>query len=112
MPSPSPDISVQVYLPRTAFEQISASGMQVAAKRIGYDGPLRWETSVHDLPPTVPAESVRLTCMVGEAFVFLECFCDLVDTASAREDDELLMTYADALTALYDGIEQALRDYQ
>jgi hypothetical protein len=112
MPSPSPDITVQVYLPRDAFERINASNMQLAAQRIGYDGPLRWEASTHDLPPTVPTGSVRLTCMVGEAFVFLECFCDLVDAASAREDDELIMTYADALTALYDGIEEALRDYQ
>jgi hypothetical protein len=106
-----PEISVQVYLPRGAFDRISAPDMQAAAKRVGYDGPLRWEASTHDAAGNAPAGSVRLTCMVGEAFVFIECFCDLVDAASARQDDELVMTYADALTALYDGIEEALKDY-
>lgn len=111
MPSPLPEANVEVYLPRIAFDRIAESDVQQAAKRLSYDGPLHWETSIHDLPSDIAADSLRLRCMVPEALVFLECFRALVDSASARQDDELVMACAEALTNLFDGLELALNKH-
>lgn len=112
MPSPLPPrLPVEVYLPRLAFDRITEVDTQGAAQRLNYDGPLHWETSINDLPCDVAPGSIRLRCTVIEALVFLECVRALLDAASAREEDELIMSCADALTALFDGVDYALNHH-
>ena len=111
LPSPIPPLPIEVYLPRLAFSRITEADTQAAAKRLNYDGPLRWETSINDLPSDIAPESIRLRCTLVEALVFLECFRALLDAASAREEDDLIMSCADALTALFDGVDYALNHH-
>jgi len=111
LPSPVPPLPVEVYLPRLAFGRISETDTQAAAKRLNYDGLLHWETSINDLPSDVAPGSIRLRCTLVEALVFLECFRVLLDEASAREEDDLIMSCADALTALFDGVDYALNHH-
>jgi hypothetical protein len=104
MHSPRPT-NIEVYLPRVAFERITEHAAEAAAFRLSYGGPLHWESSVEDLPAAVPPDSVRVRCRVTEAKVFLECFRVLVDVASAEQEDELLIAYAEAMGLLMAAIE-------
>lgn len=108
MHSPSPQ-SVEVYIPQAAFEQITDQAAQAAAFRLSYPGPLHWEASSNDLPTGVPPDSVRVRCTVAEATVFLECFRVLVDAASAAQEDDLLIGYAEAMGVLMTAIDDAAR---
>lgn len=112
LPSPlPPPLPVEVYLPRLAFDRITELDIKASAQRLNYDGPLHWATSVNDLPHDIAPGSIRLRCTVIEALVFLECVRALLDVASAREEDELIMSCADALTALFDGVDYALNHH-
>ncbi len=108
MHSPRPQ-SVEVYIPRAAFERVTEQAAQAAAFRLSYPGPLHWETSSNELPPGVDPGSVRVRCTVAEATVFLECFRVLVDEASAAQHDELLIDYAEAMGVLMSAIDDAVR---
>ena len=120
MHSPRPQ-SVEVYIPRAAFERVTEQAAQAAALRLSYPGPLHWETSSNELPPGVDPGSVRVRCTVAEATVFLECFRVLVDEAqtdrllrleheaSAAQHDELLIDYAEAMGVLMSAIDDAVR---
>jgi hypothetical protein len=106
MPTPPP-IPIEVYLPRLAFDRISDADVVAAARRLRYGGTLHWRASTNDLPAAVSADSVRLSCMVGEAAVFVECFRALVDQASAEEDDALVIACAETMARLFDAVETA-----
>lgn len=80
-----------------------------AAKRLDYEGALRWRASTHNISATVPAGSILLTGMVAEAVVLVDAFRALIDIWSASEEDELLQACAEAMTALSDAVDTALK---
>jgi hypothetical protein len=101
-----PPLRIEAYLPRIAFERITDADAQSAVERLRYRITPRWEATSNDLPPNVSATSVRVRCTIAEARVLLECFRVLVDLASASQDDEMLIAYAEAMGVLMDALDR------
>jgi len=108
MPTP-PNVTVQVYVPRVAYDRIAPDDVKAAAVRLGYTGPLRWESSSHKMPDYAPTGAVRLTCKVGIAVALLDSFRALADRASRHEETDVVVASGIAFKILSDGIDAALR---
>ena len=102
---PPPNATVQVYLPRAAYDRITPDDVKAAAGRVGYTGPLRWESSTHKMPGYAPSGAVRLTCKVGIALALLDCFRVL----STSQEADVAAVSGIAFKILSDGIDAALR---
>jgi hypothetical protein len=99
---------VRVDLPRLAFERITEASAHAGAKRIGFAGSLQWEASTHTVPNSVAEESIRVTCSVAVATVFVYCFYGLAAEADAKRDYAGSVAINQAVKRLLDRIDFAL----
>ncbi len=97
--------SVQVYLPRRAFDALDMPLIVQLAKLAGIDRP-RIESSTHKIPSNLPAGSTRITCSLEMSLALAEAFRQQAARAEEAKDSELLIATAHAVAALFAAIDE------